>query len=47
MVSEDLDELMSMCDRIVVMRDGHITGEVFPVDFDRSSIGELMTGGAA
>jgi simple sugar transport system ATP-binding protein len=47
MVSEDLDELMSMADRIVVMRDGHITGEVFPVDFDRSSIGELMTGGAA
>ncbi|GAB7005543.1 ABC transporter ATP-binding protein [Nocardioides sp. AN3] len=47
MVSEDLDELMSMADRIVVMRDGHITGEVHPVDFERSSIGELMTGGAA
>lgn len=47
MVSEDLDELMSMADRIVVMRDGHITGEVLPVDFDRSGIGELMTGGAA
>jgi ABC-type uncharacterized transport system ATPase subunit len=47
MVSEDLDELMSMADRIVVMRDGHITGEVYPVDFDRFSIGELMTGGAA
>jgi simple sugar transport system ATP-binding protein len=47
MVSEDLDELMSMADRIVVMRDGRITGEVLPVDFERSSIGELMTGGAA
>ncbi len=47
MVSEDLDELMSMADRIVVMHDGHISGEVTVADFDRQGIGRLMLGGAA
>ncbi|CAB4697155.1 MAG: ATP-binding cassette domain-containing protein [Actinobacteria bacterium] len=47
MVSEDLDELMSIADRILVMHDGHISGEVDASDFDRQSIGELMIGGAA
>ncbi|WP_183095119.1 ABC transporter ATP-binding protein [Nocardioides stalactiti] len=46
-VSEDLDELMSLADRILVMHDGHISGEVLPAAFDRQSIGSLMTGGAA
>jgi simple sugar transport system ATP-binding protein len=47
MVSEDLDELMAMADRIVVMHDGHISGEVAVGDFDRQRIGKLMLGGAA
>jgi simple sugar transport system ATP-binding protein len=47
MVSEDLDELMSMADRILVMHDGHISGEVVNADFERSRIGRLMIGGAA
>lgn len=47
MVSEDLDELMGIADRIVVMHDGHIAGEVAVGDFDRQAIGELMIGGAA
>lgn len=47
MVSEDLDELMSMADRIVVMHDGHISGEVGVEDFDRQAIGRLMLGGVA
>lgn len=47
MVSEDLDELMSMADRIVVMRDGRITGEVSNADFDRQKIGQFMMGDAA
>ena len=47
MISEDLDELMSIADRILVMHDGHISGEVVAGDFDRQSIGELMIGGAA
>jgi len=47
MVSEDLDELMSIADRILVMHDGHISGEITVEDFDRQRIGELMIGGAA
>ncbi|HAM27761.1 MAG TPA: ABC transporter ATP-binding protein [Microbacteriaceae bacterium] len=46
-VSEDLDELMSLADRIVVMHDGHISGEVSANAFDRQHIGRLMLGGAA
>lgn len=47
MVSEDLDELMSIADRILVMHDGHIAGEIGPEAYDRHAIGELMIGGAA
>lgn len=47
MVSEDLDELMSMADRIVVMHDGEISGEVAAKDFDRRVLGQLMVEGAA
>lgn len=47
MVSEDLDELMAMCDRIVVLHDGHLSGEVLPDRYDRQHIGRLMLGGAA
>jgi ABC-type uncharacterized transport system ATPase subunit len=47
MVSEDLDELMSMCDRILVMHQGRISGEISVADFDRQHIGRLMIGGAA
>ena len=47
MVSEDLDELMSIADRIVVMHDGRISGEIVVDDYDRQAIGRLMIGGAA
>jgi ABC-type uncharacterized transport system ATPase subunit len=47
MVSEDLDELMNIADRIVVMHDGHISGEILVGDYDRQAIGQLMIGGAA
>lgn len=47
MVSEDLDELMAMADRIVVLHDGHLSGEVLPAEYDRQRIGRLMLGGAA
>lgn len=42
LISEDLDELMELSDRIVVLRDGHITGEVDPKHTDRFEIGRLM-----
>lgn len=42
MVSEDLDELMSMADRIVVMHDGEVSGEVPAGSFDRRALGQMM-----
>lgn len=47
MVSEDLDELLLMADRIVVLHDGHLAGVVDPKTTDRQAIGRLMLQGAA
>jgi ABC-type uncharacterized transport system ATPase subunit len=47
MVSEDLDELLALADRIAVMHDGHLVGVVDAAGADRMSIGRLMLGGAA
>lgn len=47
MVSEDLDELLLMSDRIVVLHDGHVAGVVDPATTDRQEIGRLMLQGAA
>jgi ABC-type uncharacterized transport system ATPase subunit len=46
-VSEDVDELMSLADRIVVMHQGRISGCLESHEFDRQRIGELMIGGVA
>jgi ABC-type uncharacterized transport system ATPase subunit len=46
MVSEDLDELISLADRIVVMHAGHVVGTVAAEGADRMAIGRLMLGGA-
>ncbi len=46
-VSEDLDELLALSDRIAVMHDGHVVGVVDATGSDRMSIGRLMLGGAA
>lgn len=46
MVSEDLDELMALSDRIVVMYEGEIAGEVDPETVSVAEIGLLMAGGA-
>ncbi len=47
MVSEDLDELLLLADRIVVLHDGHVAGIVDPSTTDRQAIGRLMLQGAA
>lgn len=47
MVSEDLDELIAVADRIAVMHDGHLVGVVDTASADRMSIGRLMLGGVA
>ena len=46
-VSEDIDELLALADRIAVMHDGHLVGVVDAAGADRMSIGRLMLGGAA
>lgn len=46
-VSEDLDELLALSDRIAVMHDGHLVDVVDAAGADRMSVGRLMLGGAA
>ena len=46
-VSSDLRELMSICDRIAVMFQGRLTGIVANDDYADRRIGLLMTGAAA
>jgi ABC-type uncharacterized transport system ATPase subunit len=44
-ISEDLDELMELSDRIAVLHSGMVAGVVDPKDTDRYEIGRLMLGG--
>jgi ABC-type uncharacterized transport system ATPase subunit len=44
LVSEDLEELFSLSDRIVVLYGGKIAGEFKPTETDVFHIGHLMTG---
>ncbi|HKY16511.1 MAG TPA: ABC transporter ATP-binding protein [Microthrixaceae bacterium] len=45
LVSEDIDELLELSDRIVVLHDGHVVGDVVASNADRQAIGRLMVGG--
>ena len=45
-ISEDLDELLELSDRIAVFHNGELTGVVEPGSTDRYEIGHLMLGGA-
>jgi ABC-type uncharacterized transport system ATPase subunit len=47
LISEDLDELMELSDRIVVLHAGRIAGIVTPATTDRYEIGRLMLHGGA
>jgi ABC-type uncharacterized transport system ATPase subunit len=47
LISEDLDELFSLSDRLIVMYGGAIVGEFKPAETDPYSIGRLMTGAAS
>lgn len=44
LVSAELDEIMALSDRILVMFDGRITGETTPADADARTLGLMMTG---
>jgi ABC-type uncharacterized transport system ATPase subunit len=47
LISEDLDELLALSDRIAVLNHGRCTGVVVARDADRRSLGHLMTEEAA
>lgn len=47
LISEDLDELLGVCDRIVVILKGRIVGELPAAEATREKLGVLMTGGDA
>ena len=47
LVSEDLDELFEMSDRLLVLHDGRIMGEFDQKNYDREIVGAMMSGGAA
>ncbi len=44
LISEDLEELRSLSDLILVMYEGEIVGKMLPEDFDAAAIGLLMAG---
>jgi simple sugar transport system ATP-binding protein len=44
LVSEDLDELFELSDRIAVMHNGHLVGIVEPTETDRYEVGRMMLG---
>ena len=47
LVSAELDELLAVSDRIMVMFRGRIVGEVEPATATREEIGLLMAGGVS
>ena len=46
-ISEDLDEVMTICDRLLVVYEGRIAGEADPRTVSREAIGLLMAGTTA
>ena len=47
LVSAELDEVMSLSDRVIVLYEGRIVGEVDPKTVSEEEIGLMMTGGRA
>ena len=43
MISSDLPELLNMSDRIIIMREGHITGELSREEASEESVMKLAT----
>ena len=47
LVSAELDEILSLSDRVIVLYEGKIVGEVDPGSVSEEEIGLMMTGGSA
>ena len=47
LVSEDLDEVLSLCDRVAVFYGGRVVGVVCPREVSREKLGLMMAGAAA
>jgi simple sugar transport system ATP-binding protein len=47
LISEDLDEILAIADRIAVIYEGQIVGELEALGADKQEIGLLMAGGSA
>jgi simple sugar transport system ATP-binding protein len=47
LISEDLDELLQVSDRIAVLAHGKVAGELPAAQADRTALGHLMAGAAA
>ncbi len=45
MISSDMEELLGVCDRIVVMHQGRLSGELTRVQFSEEAVMRLATGG--
>lgn len=45
LVSADLEEILSLSDRVIVMYEGRISGELSCNEANRSTVGDLMMGG--
>ena len=45
-VSSELDEILALSDRVMVMNQGRVTGELAINDCTEAQLGLLMTGGA-
>jgi simple sugar transport system ATP-binding protein len=45
LVSSELDEILALSDRVIVMNQGHITGELPVQECDEIKLGLLMAGG--
>jgi simple sugar transport system ATP-binding protein len=45
LISEDLDEILALADRVIVLYEGHLSGEFDPAASTVEEIGLAMAGG--